>query len=73
MFFDSIMGEHFLLGIGLDLCLCIFTKLYPHVDGLRATESVDNDSENAASVDLLLFEPQFKSTFARVEVHLINI
>ena len=64
------MGEHFLLGIGLDLCLCIFTKLYPHVDALRATESVDNDSENAASVDLLLFEPQFKSTFARTEVHL---
>jgi hypothetical protein len=64
------MGEHFLLGIGLDLCLCIFTKLYPHVDALRATESVNNDSENAASVDLLLFEPQFKSTFVRTEVHL---
>ena len=64
------MAEHFLLGIGLDLCLGIFTKLYPHVDGLRATESVDKDSENAASVDLLLFEPQFNSTFAKVEVHL---
>ena len=68
--FYPIMGEHFLLGIGLDLCLCIFTKLYPHVDALRATESVDNDSENAASIDLLLFEPQFKSTFASTEVHL---
>ena len=64
------MGEHFLLGIGLDLCLGIFTKLYPHVDGLKATESVDKDTENAASVDLLLFEPQFRSTFAKVEVHL---
>ena len=63
-------GEHFLLGLGLDLCLCIFTKLYPRIDGLRATESVDNDSENGASINLLLFEPQFKSTFARVEVHL---
>jgi hypothetical protein len=64
------VGEHFLLGIGLDLCLCIFTKLYPRIDNLRARESVDNDSEDAASVDLLLFEPQFKSTFAKVEVHL---
>lgn len=58
------------MGIGLDLCLCIFTKLYPRIDNLRARESVDNDSENAASVDLLLFEPQFKSTFAKVEVQL---
>jgi len=68
--FDSVMGEHFLLGIGLDLCLGIFTNLYPRIDGLRARESVDNDSENAASVELLLFEPQFKSIFAKVEVDL---
>jgi hypothetical protein len=64
------MGEHFLLGLGLDLCLSIFTKLYPHIDGLRATESVDYDSDTSASIDLVLFEPQFKSTFARLEVHL---
>ena len=74
--FDSVMGEHFLLGIGLDLCLAIFTKLYPLVNGLRATESVDNDSENAASVELLLFEPQFKSIFAlcmgRLTIHLLT-
>ena len=35
----------FFWGIGLNLCLCIFTKLYPHVDGLRATESVDNEDQ----------------------------
>ncbi len=50
--------QHYLLDIGLDICLSIYGKLFAKVKDLTATESVDEDSENHASVDILFFEPQ---------------
>ena len=62
--------EHYLLEIGLDICLRIFGTTIAQIKGLTATETVDDDSENQASVSLILFEPEHRPSFATVEVEL---
>ena len=56
------------MDIALDTCLDIFGKAYPEIKGLHGSESIEEHSENHASVRLVLFEENRRSSFAQVEV-----
>ncbi len=62
--------QHFLLDSALGICFSILGKAYPEIAGLTAEASVEEDSENNASVNLILLEPRHRNSFAIIEVNL---
>ena len=62
--------QHYLLDIGLDICLRIFVTAFEQIRGLNGKQTVHEDSENNAQIDLILFEPNYRAYFTKIEVEL---
>jgi hypothetical protein len=62
--------DHYISNCALDICLTISKYAYSQFTGLKASLSLHEVSESSASMNLKLFIPKYRQTFAKVEVGL---